>query len=227
MAPPSLHFLELGKPSYAFENNARPNSVSKSNTSSKLTRLAKLWITFGKSLVLHGIIINDEVISEEPARTLALGSAWQNIFQAKAFDPVLASGFLTELGNFGEYSDNIHAPGYFNFYYSMQHRPNSFPGPDRVPFAGWVATGDLGINCMQNIDKLFRNGSLPPAGDDFNHSDTAFLVKGEKLTDEVAVNRDAMEMRPLSMKNTFNKLIMAANSRAFGQARNLGRLVRS
>ena len=35
----------------ASENNDRPNCVSKSNTSSKLGRLAKLWITFGKSLI--------------------------------------------------------------------------------------------------------------------------------------------------------------------------------
>ena len=67
---------------------------------------------------------------------------------------------------------------------------------------------------MQRIDNLLRNGSLPPEGDDYNHSDTAFLVKGEKLSDEVEVNRDAMEMRPLSMKNTFNELIMAATCHA-------------
>jgi len=60
----------------ASENNSRPNSISKSNTSSKLARLAKLWISFGKSLVLHGIIYNGETISEEPARTLVLGSVW-------------------------------------------------------------------------------------------------------------------------------------------------------
>ena len=93
----------------------------------------------------------------------------------------------------------------------MLHRPNSFPGPDRVPYAGWYATGDTGIKCMQKIDTSLRNGAVPPEGDDFNHSETAFLVKGEKLEDEVAVHRDALEMRPLNMKNTFNKTIMSAN----------------
>ena len=104
------------------------------------------------------------------------------------------------MDNFGEFSNNIHAPGYFDFYYSMQHRPNSFPGPDRVPYAGWVAAGDLGIDCMQKVDGLLRDGHLPLEGDDYNHSDIAFLVKGEKASDSVAVCRDAMEMRPLSMK---------------------------
>ena len=36
----------------------------------------------------------------------------------------------------------------------------------------------------------------------------------EKADDAVAVNRDAMEMRPLSMKNCFNKVIMSANCNA-------------
>ena len=78
----------------------------------------------------------------------------------------------------------------------MQHRPNSFPGPDRVPYAGWKAAGDLGIDCMQKVDGLFREGHLPLEGDDYNHSDIAFLVKGEKAEDSVAVCRDAMELSP-------------------------------
>ena len=69
----------------ASENNDRPNCVSKSNTSSKLARLAKLWITFGKSLILHGVIVSDDIITDEPARTLALGSAWQNVFSSQGF----------------------------------------------------------------------------------------------------------------------------------------------
>ena len=67
---------------------------------------------------------------------------------------------------------------------------------------------------MQKVDGLLREGHLPPEGDDYNYSDIAFLVKGEKADDAGAVCRDAMEMRPLSMKNSFNKLIMAANCNA-------------
>ena len=60
---------------------------------------------------------------------------------------------------------------------------------------------------MQKIDKELRGGAVPPTGNDYNFSDTAFLVKGEKQEDEVAVNREPLEMRPLSMKNTFNKIV--------------------
>ena len=163
---------------------------------------------------MHCVIYNGETIIEEPARTLALGSVWQDVFQEKPFDELPASHCLTELGNFGEFSPNIHAPDYSNFYNSLQHRPNSLPGPDCISFAGWKAAGDLGIACMQKVDGLLREDQLPPDGDDYNDSIVAFLVKEEKADDAVAVNRDAMEMRTLSMKNCFNKVIMAANCNA-------------
>ena len=94
-------------------------------------------------MVLHGAIWNGDIISEEPARTLALGSAWQPIFQAKDVDEQIGKSgdeFLTSLRNFGEYSPNLQGPDYFSFYYSLQHRPNSTPGIDLVPFAGWQAS---------------------------------------------------------------------------------------
>ena len=131
------------------ENELRSNCPSKTNAASKLARLAKLWISFWKSLVLHGVIWNGDIISEEPARTRALGSAWQPIFQAKDCDNKFAGEFPTSLGDFGEYSPNLQGPDYFSFHYSLQHRPNSTPGIDLVPFAGWQATGDLGISCTQ------------------------------------------------------------------------------
>ena len=67
---------------------------------------------------------------------------------------------------------------------------------------------------MQSVDCLLREGHLPPEGDDYNTSVMTFLVKGEKAEDAVVVNRDAMETRPLSMKNWFNKVIMPANCNA-------------
>ena len=132
----------------------------------------------------------------------------------KPFGELSAFNSLTDLSNFGEFPPNLIAPDYFNFYNSLQHRPNSLPGPDCISLAGWKAAGDPGIACMQKVDCLLREGHLPPVGDDYNDSIMAFLVKGEKADDAVAVNRDAMEMRPLSMKNSFNKVIVAANCNA-------------
>ena len=83
-----------------------------------------------------------------------------------------------------------------------------------MSFAGWKAAGDLGIACIQSVDCLLRASQLPPEGDDYNTSVMAFLVKGAKDEDAVVVKRDAMETRPLSMKNCFNKVIMSANCNA-------------
>ena len=41
---------------------------------------------------------------------------------------------------------------------------------------------------MQKVDGLLGEGHLPPVGDDYNDPDVAFLVKGEKAEDTVAVN---------------------------------------
>ena len=47
------------------------------------------------------------VVAEEPARTLALGKAWQRTFSAKDFNEEEAEKYLQSLGNFGEYSGNL------------------------------------------------------------------------------------------------------------------------
>ena len=101
------------------ENDLRKLSPSKSNLASKLSRLAKLWILFGKSLVLHGVNIDGTVVADEPQKTLALGRAWQPTFKKKEFDEGAAIAYLQTLGNIGEYSSNLQGPDYFCFYSSQ------------------------------------------------------------------------------------------------------------
>ena len=119
---------------------------------SKLARLAELWISFGKSLVLHGVIIDGQIIAEEPARTLALGKAWQPTFEATDFDETEALSFLQSVGNIGEYSSDLQGPDYFSFFRATRGRPPTTPGKDTISYAGWLAAGDFGISCMQSVD---------------------------------------------------------------------------
>ena len=97
------------------ENELRTPSPAKSNGASKLVHLAKLWICFGKSLASHGVLIDGQVIAEEPARTLALGKAWQPTFEAKDFDETAAISFLQSIGNSGEYSCDMQGPDFSPF----------------------------------------------------------------------------------------------------------------
>ena len=101
-------------------------------------------------------------------------------FSSKGFRQKIASEILASLGNFTEYSPNLQGPDYFSFYHSLQHRPNSSPGIDLIPFAGWKETGDLAISCMQKVDNILRSGDLPSAGDDYNASVIAFLVRRKR-----------------------------------------------
>ena len=130
------------------------------------------------------------VVAKEPARTLALGKAWQPTFSAKEFDEEEAVGYLQSLGNFGEYSGNLLGPDYFSFFSALGHRPPTTPGTDLISFAGWLAAGDVGIMCMQKVDGILRSGGLPPIGNDLDTCVISFLVKGEKEHNSVSVLRD-------------------------------------
>ena len=94
----------------------------------------------GKPLTLHGVISEGEVITTEPAKTLALGAAWQPTFAEQDFDEQAATQYLQELGNIGEYSDNSLAPDFFSCRRAVRNKPNSFPGPDFLSYAAWAAS---------------------------------------------------------------------------------------
>ena len=68
------------------ENDLKKPSPRKDEFSSNLSRLTELWIPFGKKLVLEGVIVSGNSIFNEPQKTLALGAAWQDTFNAKPFD---------------------------------------------------------------------------------------------------------------------------------------------
>ena len=115
------------------DNERCPPSDAKSKCASKLTRLAKLWITFGQSLSLHGAISDGEVICVEPSKTFALGAAWQPTFSEKDFDEHAAIQYLQDFGNIGEYSNAPKAPDFLSYRRAVTGKPDSFPGPDRLP----------------------------------------------------------------------------------------------
>ena len=121
------------------ENDRRPPSEAKAKCASKLNRLAKLWIPFGKALTLHGVITDGVVISEEPAKTLALGAAWQPTFSEKEFDELAASQYLQDLGNIGEYSNASKPPDFFHLQEGSTWQTQLFP------WAGQTSLCSMGL----------------------------------------------------------------------------------
>ena len=117
---------------------------------------------------LYGVIIAGQAITSEPARTLALGEAWQPTFAEKDFDEQAATQYLEELGNISEYSSNSLAPDFFSYRRAVRSKPNSFPGPDFLPYAAWAASGSLGVQCLLKCDQDFRAGNNAPQFSNFN-----------------------------------------------------------
>ena len=149
---------------------------------------------------MRGVISDGEVIVAEPFKTLALGAAWQPTRSEKDFDEQAAIQYLQDLGNIGEYSNASKAPDFFSYRRAVGGKPNSFPGPDRLPYAAWAATGPTGVQCLLNCDRHLREGNDAPQFSNLNACTMTFLVKGEAETDSVAVIRSPKDTRPLCMK---------------------------
>ena len=86
---------------------------------------------------------------------------------------------------------------------------DSQPGTDGLPYSSWRATGTHGVKALHKCDQSLRRGDLPPP--DFNESSAVFVPKGSQPHDPVEVIREPLQTRPLSMKNSDNKLIVATN----------------
>ncbi|MDP6181038.1 MAG: hypothetical protein QGG48_14225, partial [Desulfatiglandales bacterium] len=66
------------------EFEAKPRKYNSSRFL-QLARLSKIWVKIDKKLQLSGVRIGDEVIREEPARSITLGKQWQGTFDPKPF----------------------------------------------------------------------------------------------------------------------------------------------
>ncbi len=175
-----------------------------------ISRLAKLWIPLEKSIYLHGVKSDDNVYRTEPQKSEQLGKDWQLTFNQKPFPEADARQFLEELGDIGNYN-GVTPPSELD-YITFLNRPlpNSKPGPDGIPYSGWTATGKWGSATLFQSDQRLRQGCAPPTN--FNESGISFLPKGSQTTDAIEVIRDSKSTRPISTKNTDNKVIVGVNT---------------
>jgi len=173
-----------------------------------ISNLAQLWIPLGKSLILAGIKVEDKILRNEPDLTIAMGQAWQPTFSPKEFSESDAKEFIDTVEGLGEYRDTP-PPDQWAFSDTIWRARDSSPGGDGLPYSAWRATGLTGVKALMNCDDALRRGVLPPP--EFNESGTVFSPKGSQPHDPVEVIREPLQTRPLSMKNTDNKIIVASN----------------
>ena len=196
------------------EERAREIQSNPRHSVKKLTKvnnLAKLWIPMSRTLSLAGIKVDGRIIRQEPELSIAMGRAWQPTFSPKEFCQDDAERYLAETGNFGEYSETP-PPDEWTVGETIWSLGDSQPGADGLPYSAWRGTGLPGVTALVTVDRTIRSGVFPPRC--FNESVSVFSPKGSQPHDPVEVIREPLQTRPLSLKNTDNKIIVASNVRA-------------
>ena len=84
---------------------------------------------------------------------------------------------------------------------------SSAPGRDGIPYEAWAAAGDSGASTLHAVCCSLLQGVPIPMPISFNDGVMVFAPKGEREGDESAVFREAVDTRPLSLKNSDNKLV--------------------
>ena len=175
-----------------------------------ISNLSKLWIPLNKTLILGGVKVNENIIRNEPDLTIAMGAAWQDTFSPKDFNERGALEFLTSVEGLGKYSD-VPAPGHWAIAETIWHAADSQPGGDGLPYSAWRSTGLTGVSALLKCDRSIRQDVSPSPA--FNESITVFSPRGSQPHDPVEIIREPLQTRPLSLKNTDNKIIVASNVR--------------
>ena len=178
-------------------------------------RLSKLWLKQQKRLVLHAIKVTDDqgeadTISDGVAMSKGLAAAWKPIFTEKEIPIRSAEQYLSVYGDAWDWS-LASRPDADSVRLVLQALPNTASGPDGLPYAAWKHGGEDAISTLWQITDAQCRGELPPTG--FNDSATIFVPKGDFATDAVAMVRNPMDTRPLSLKNADNKVCAACVSK--------------
>jgi len=178
----------------------------------KLANLSRLWIPMAKTMVLNAVKVDGNIIRQEPDLSIAMGKTWQPTYDLKEFNEQEADTFLENLGDIGCFSEDTEPPGLYNFGKTIYSMGDSQTGTDGLPYSAWRAAGGHGVKALHSCDKALRQGVLPPP--EFNESSAIFVPKGSHPHDPVEVIREPLQTRPLSLKNTDNKIIVATNVKA-------------
>ena len=177
-----------------------------------LLRLARLWSPFDRRLVVAGVITgfrsdgSPQVVLDSSARLGALSAAWSDTFSAKPSCGATAEEVISRWAcplDFG----GVSPPSVEDFKAAASRARSSAPGRDGLPYSAWAAAGDAGASTLHAVCCSLLQGVPMPLS--FNDGVMVFAPKGGREGDEFAVYREAVDTRPLSLKNSDNKLVCA------------------
>jgi len=172
--------------------------------SQSLERQLELWHPFGKRLRLSGVKAGGGII-RDPAKCLtALSSFWSRTFAHRDIDMDQAKDYVaTHMSRFVFHT--VAPPDKKDFRRFLARVPHSSPGIDGIPYCAWKGAGDEAIDTLFEASLWLQRGL--PLSWDFNEALTEWAVKGEEENDHVEVVRSPDSVRPLSLKNSDNKII--------------------
>ena len=134
----------------------------------RLRRRLIAWAA--RSRACGGIVVLDSMrvpaIDPAHARQL-LADHWGQVFAKKITDEHAQCELLKDLSA-AEAPVHVEPIGYDAFLASLQHVPESAPGPDGIPFSVWHSMPEIAHKTLYEIYEFLCSGGLPPDG--FNHS---------------------------------------------------------
>jgi hypothetical protein len=181
----------------------------KSSKLRAVSRLAQLWAPQDKRLVLAAVKAPSDysalsVTRRPDLRSAALAAYCSSTYSPKKFDEAKARSFCATWCAPAA-RQLIKPPSSMSVRAFIKSSKHSKPGPDGLPYAAWDAAGDAGAETLLEVNDFLASGYTMPV----TYSDQLmlFVVKGEDQDDAYEVCRVAADTRPLSLKNTDNKII--------------------
>ena len=142
----------------------------------------------------------------------AFADAWGSVFEKQTIDERLAQRIAAEYSSRVQWDWSTTKPINSRVVAGIVARLiDTACGRDGIPNAAWRGGGETGINYLNNLVSAHLGNKPKPH--DINEGETVFIPKGEEADDgrvcKDCVFRAAMETRPLTLKNSDNKIVAA------------------
>ena len=175
-------------------------------------RLMKLWLPSSRRVVLHGLKVDNgnggrKIVTDPKDISRGLAEGWKPVFEKKEINESKARLYANRFPGHWEWS-RASRPTKSNVAEVMKKLPKTASGPDGLPYCAWQQGGDEAVETLWQITDAQCEGETPPR--QLNDSVTLFVPKGELEDDHIQVVREVGDNRPLSLKNSDNKIATAA-----------------
>lgn len=163
------------------------------------------WSPLDRRLRVHAIIAKGggERIYDLDGQLAELARHWKETFTKDCVDERAgrAAERLCKTWCF----EGCAPPGRETFELIVKKCSDSAPGPDGIPYSAWRAALPWAVDALSGMSAHLASGGRGPT--EWNWSCLVFPPKGERREDSEGIARQAVDTRPLSLKNSDNKLV--------------------